>query len=185
MKGHFSSLCSGCRTLLTVDKAMSLVVCLSLSAWPVQAVESESSQADSQEAAAETEQPSLDERLDALLSEVHSRDEYGESKRCLHRSEYRSVDILNTEYLLFRRKDTYWLNKLRRPCGALRPRYVLTFRYSMSSICSGEPVYVSDRYDLDQGFDAMGRPNLTRATCTLGEFEAIAAEQAALLKGLK
>ena len=54
----------------------------------------------------------------------------------------------------------------------------------MSSICSGEPVYVSDRFDLDRGFDAMGRPVLTRGTCTLGEFEAIAAEQAALLRGM-
>ena len=179
MNGHFPSPPAASQALL----AVALVVFLGWAAAPVHAGESDASdpEADSQDPA----ELSLDERLDQLLSEVHTRDEYGESKRCLHRSEYRSVDILNKEYLLFFKRDTYWLNKLRLPCASLRPSYVLTFRNSMSSICSGEPVYISDRYDLDRGFDAMGRPMLTRGTCTLGEFEAIGAEQAVLIRGIK
>ncbi|MFV2090427.1 MAG: hypothetical protein ACC642_07220 [Pseudomonadales bacterium] len=152
-----------------------LMSCLILSA---QAASSDKSESDS--AAAD---PSREERLDALLSETLPAEEYRDSKNCLRRTDYRKVDILSGEYLLFSRHNRYWLNKLKLPCPGLRRQFqVLTFSSTMSSICKGEMVYVSDRFDLDSGFNSSGRPYIYNGVCTLGAFETISPEQAALLK---
>ncbi len=154
-----------------------LMSCLILSAH---AASSDGSESESESPAAE---PSLEERLDALLSETLPAEEYRDSKNCLRRTDYRKVDILSGEYLLFSRHNRYWLNKLKLPCPGLRRRsQVLTFSSTMSSICKGEMVYVSDRFDLDSGFDSSGRPYIYNGVCTLGTFETISPEQAALLK---
>jgi hypothetical protein len=141
--------------------------------------------------AAESDQPAkseatLDERLDALLAEALPAEEYRETKRCLSRHDYRSVDILNQEYLLFRKSGQFWLNKLKHRCIVLRRDLILVFnQHGMGGMCSGDLAYVTDRYDLERGFSPSGRPLAAQGTCRLGEFESITAEQAALLRGLR
>lgn len=147
----------------------------------------QASPADEEEAEAESnDEPSLEERLDAILAETLAADEYRESRRCLPRQEYRSVEILNQDYLLFRRSNTYWLNRLRQRCIALRRDMVLSFNpRGTSSTCEGDQVYVVSRLDLDRGFTPSGVPIASRGTCFLGPFEAITVEQAALIREVR
>ena len=173
--------------------SLALVATLILLSIPVVRANetAENNQAAEAERPAETDQPAqaeptLDERLDALLAETLTDDEYRETKRCLSRHSYRSVDILSQEYLLFRKSGQFWLNKLKHRCIGLRRDLILTFnQHGMGSMCSGDLVYVTDRYDLERGFSPSGRPLAAQGTCILGEFESITAEQAALLKGLR
>lgn len=144
-----------------------------------------------QEAAQQAEQtsakkPTLDERLDALLAETLPADEYRETKRCLSRYQYRKIDILSQDYLLFSKNDEYWLNKLKNRCPGLRYDAILTTTpKGTSSLCQGDPVYATSRMDLDRGFDAGGRPLGYQGMCILGEYQSISAEQVALLREVK
>lgn len=143
-------------------------------------------EAEDNEAEVTAEPVSVDERLDAILAETSSEDEYRESRRCLTRHDYRSVDILSQEYLLFRKGSEFWLNKLKRRCVNLRHDSVLTFSpRGTSSMCEGEQIWVTDRFDLNRGFTATGIPVAPQGTCVLGEFEAISADQAALLRDVR
>lgn len=167
-----------------------LVILLVGVAWPAPAGESAPEQEQEQEQEAEAEEaarePSLDERLDALLQETVSADEYRETANCLRQQDYRSVDILNQEYLLFRKGSTYWLNRLRHRCVSLHRTMLLTFeKRGTTRICAGDPFYVSDRLDFDRGFSPTGRPLASHGTCFLGTFESITAEQAVLLRDLR
>ena len=98
------------------------------------AVATESDAAVTQDA----EQPTLDERLDALLKEAPTADGYRELSNCLSRHKYRRVEILNDEYLLFSRNQNYWLNHLRIRCISLTRNKILTFTSHGSSICRGD-----------------------------------------------
>ena len=139
-----------------------------------------------QPAGKQAPKPSLDERLDALLVEALPPDEYRETRRCLSRHDYRSVEILNQEYLLFVKNDHFWLNRLRTRCPSLRFDMVLSFAMrGTSSVCQSDQVYVTNRFDLERGFDHGGRPIHYQGICTLGEFESISPEQAALLSEVK
>ena len=131
---------------------------------------------------AQSAPPTLDEKLDALLGETLTADEYRESRHCLHRSAYRRVDIINQEFLLFSKRGTYYLNRLKRKCPGLRRNLLLTFRMTTNSVCRSDLVYASDRIDLHRGINSSGIPNGYRATCHLGEFEQIGEQQALALK---
>ncbi|MEJ2087548.1 MAG: hypothetical protein P8Y69_03550 [Gammaproteobacteria bacterium] len=170
-----------------------LVLLGSTAAWPAgesseaaapQKTETDEPEAPGTEAETASEaKPSLDERLDAILAETLSKDEYRESRRCLSRFDYRSVEILSRDYLLFSRGGDYWLNKLRNRCISLRRDMVLTFNpRGSSNSCEGDLVYVTDRYDLDRGFSPTGIPYSSQGSCVLGAFERISGEQAALLR---
>ena len=127
---------------------------------------------------------SIDERLDALLSEALPEDEYRETQRCLGTRRYRSVEVLGTEYLLFYKGDNFWLNKLSRPCPTLAHNRVPVFEaQTTSSLCSRDLFFPTNRMDLQRGFDSSGRPLMSYGICVLGEFETISVEQAALLRG--
>ena len=134
----------------------------------------------------EAAEPSLDERLDALLAETLPEEAYRETKRCLSRYDYRKISILNQEYLLFSKGDRYWLNKLRHRCVSLNHNMILTTNVKgTSSICQSDHVYTTSRFDLERGFDSSGRPIAAQGVCTLGEFESITAEQAELLREIR
>jgi len=127
--------------------------------------------------------PSIDERLDALISEVSSYEER-EITRCLSIRSYRSVKTLNTDYLLFSRGNVFWLNKLKRTCHSLKWNDLPVFESRGSTrVCEGDPFYPTNSMDLQMGMDASGRPRAIHGTCFLGSFETITAEQAALLMG--
>ena len=136
---------------------------------------------DKNEEGEQPEGPTLDERLDALLSEV-SAYEGREPQRCLSIRAYRNVKVLNAEYLLFSRGGSrYWLNKLKRPCQPLKFNDLPVFETKgTSSLCENDPFYPSNSMDLQRGLDG-GRPVAMHGTCFLGSFEAISPEQAALL----
>jgi hypothetical protein len=131
------------------------------------------------------EETSIEERLDALLSEVASYEDR-EVTRCLNTRSYRTVRVLNTDYLLFARGERYWLNKLKRTCQSLKWNDLPVFESrGSSSLCEGDPFYPTNSMDLQRGLDASGRPRAIHGTCFLGSFETITAEQASLLMGRK
>jgi hypothetical protein len=124
--------------------------------------------------------PTLDERLDALLSEVSAYEGH-ESQRCLSTRTYRTVKVLNTEYLLFSRGSKHWLNKLKRDCPSLEYNDLPVFESrGSSSLCQHDPFYPSNSMDMQQGLFG-GRPMAMHGTCYLGAFEMITAEQVLLL----
>ena len=126
------------------------------------------------------EGPTLEERLDALLSEV-SEYEGREPQRCLSTRTYRTVKVLNPDYLLFSRGSKHWLNKLKNTCQPLKFNDLPVFETrGTSSLCENDPFYPSNSMDLQRGLDG-GRPVAMHGVCFLGAFEAISAEQAALL----
>ena len=125
-------------------------------------------------------EPTLDERLDALLSEVTAYEDR-EPQRCLSTRAYRTVKVLNTEYLLFSRGSKHWLNKLKRDCPSLKFNDLPVFESrGSSSLCQNDLFYPTNRMDLQMGM-TNGRPNAMHGTCYLGGFEVISPEQAALL----
>lgn len=132
--------------------------------------------------AAEPPPPTLDEKLDALLGETLASDEYTESQHCLRRSAYRRVEILNQEFLLFSKRGTYYLNRLKRKCPGLRRNLLLTFTSPANNVCRSDIVYASDGFDARRGMSSNGIPSSYRASCHLGEFELIAEEHALALK---
>jgi hypothetical protein len=134
---------------------------------------------------AEGVETSIEDRLDALLSEVASYEDR-EITRCLNTRSYRTVRVLNTDYLLFARGERYWLNRLKRTCQTLKWNDLPVFESrGSSSLCEGDPFYPTNSMDLQRGIDASGRPWVMHGTCFLGSFETITAEQASLLMGQK
>ena len=133
--------------------------------------------------------PSLD-KIDALLNEALSAEEYREAKRCLNRRDYRDVDILNEEFLLFSKNGAYYLNRLEAKCHGMDQRMVITLTSRLGSMsghldryCQHDRVYVSNRFDLRRyGFDANGRPIGYISSCALGEFEVIDEQQMLALR---
>jgi hypothetical protein len=133
--------------------------------------------------------PKLDDELTILLTETLSASDYREASRCLYRRDYRDVDIINSEFLLFSKHGKYYLNRLEGKCHGLTPRMILTLTSSMGSMsghldryCQHDVVYVSNRFDLAWGLDPFGRPNAYRSSCALGEFEVIDEQQMLALK---
>lgn len=148
-------------------------------------MEPESPESEDSADESDTDGPTIDERLDALMAEV-STYESREITRCLNTRAYRSVKVLNTDYLLFSRGERFWLNKLKRTCPTLRFNDLPVFESrGTSSLCQGDPFYPTNSMDLQMGLDPSGRPRAIYGTCYLGTFETISAEQAALLMGQK
>jgi hypothetical protein len=166
--------------MLTVPGA---VLAVEEATGPGDAAVPEAAEADNEEDG-EDEEQTLEERLAELISQSRSEDEYRESRRCLSRHEYRDVEIIGTDFLLFRKGDRYWLNELKRTCMALRQNgIVLSFNpRGTSQTCENQQVYVVSRFDLDRGFTQTGMPRYHQGVCWLGTFEEIQPEQAVLLR---
>lgn len=102
-------------------------------------------------------------RLNALLDEISSG--YARVSQCLSTRQYRNVDIIDEQHLLFRGgTNKAWLNKLRTPCTGLRRDDSLLFELHGTSACKADRVSVIDRF---HGGKVAG------PTCTLGEFKPI------------
>lgn len=130
----------------------------------------------------ETRSEALKRQLDALLAENLAESDYRQSSNCLYRNSFRHVSALGDSYLLFSKGDTYWINRLKSRCMLLNHRMLFTFVSHSQSVCAGDSVYLSDRADLDRGFDASGRPAVMLGSCVLGEFESINEAQAVALR---
>jgi len=130
----------------------------------------------------ETRSEALKKQLDALLAENLAESDYRESSNCLYRNSFRHVSALGDSYLIFSKGDTYWINRLKSRCMLLNHRMMFTFVSHSQSVCAGDSIYLSDRADLDRGFDSSGRPAVLQGSCVLGEFESINEAQAMALK---
>lgn len=128
--------------------------------------------------------PSIDERLDALLTESPADGAYSEPRRCISRFAYRNVDILNEEYMMFSSGGQHWVSRLARRCPSLRYNDLPVFAPSRTRrLCEGDAFYATNSMDLGMGRSG-GRLAGAHAVCYLGEFEQISNEQAALLRNL-
>jgi hypothetical protein len=145
-----------------------------------QAAEAQAEAGGEKQETEEVEGPTLDERLDALLSEVSAYEEHS-PQRCLNTRTYRTVKVLNTEHLLFSRGTKHWLNKLKRDCPSLKWNDLPVFESRGTiSLCENDPFYPSNSMDLQRGLSG-GRPVAMHGTCFLGSFQQITPEQVALL----
>ena len=124
----------------------------------------------------------LNRQLDVLLSESAPESDYRERSDCLYRRNYRHIDVLSDTYLLFSKGDDFWVNRLKQNCPMLSRHLMLSFVSHGQSACAGDSFYLSDRFDLDRGFDTSGRPAVIRGICVLGDFEKINEAQALALK---
>jgi hypothetical protein len=87
--------------------------------------------------------------------------------RCLTRREY-SVQVIDDRHLLFRQRDTVWVNELRARCPGLlqagRGMETLVFEPSGSTLCEFDRVGVLDR---------LSRQPRIRPACPLGVFRRV------------
>jgi len=75
--------------------------------------------------------------------------EYGETKRCLSDTEYRSYRALDDRRILFEgRRDRFWINTLRSRCTDLRHGDVLVVRqFSSTRMCDTDTFEVAEWFD--------------------------------------
>ena len=117
-----------------------------------------------------------------ILSQPLDPAEYGETKRCLSESEYRSFRALDDRHILFRgRGDRLWINTLRAPCPDLRYGDILIVRqFSATRMCDMDRFEVAEwfawpwyrrwpwRWGMDWGVGMH---------CSLGKFQPVTAAQ--------
>ena len=84
-----------------------------------------------------------------ILNQPLDPAEYGETKRCLSETEYRSFRALDDRHILFKgRGDRLWINTLRAPCPDLRYGDVLVVRqFSPRRMCDADTFEVADWFD--------------------------------------
>lgn len=113
--------------------------------------------------------------VDEILTQSAGPETYGSPKNCLRLTDYRKVEVLDRQNLLFwGRGDHVWLNRLRTPCVGLRPRATLRFDLHTNQVCNLDSVTA-----IEISFRFWSRAS---ATCGLGSFEPIAVNQAKALK---
>lgn len=109
------------------------------------------------------------ETIQDILSQPLADEDYSEDERCLSTYTYRSVDVLDDQHVLFKGSgDRLWLNTLRQRCVGLRSQDSLRFELRDHRLCD------MDRF---QSVDTFGFMSRTSATCTLGKFMPVTAEQ--------
>ena len=130
----------------------------------------------------------VDAEIDAILSMQLDAAEYGETRRCLSNTDFRTFRPLGDRHILFEgRGDRIWINTLRGRCFDLRYGDVLIVRkYSGTRMCD------ADRFEVAEWFDwpwyrrwpwhwgAWG----TGATCSLGKFQPVTRAQVNEIKDL-
>lgn len=110
----------------------------------------------------------------ALLQALPADDAaYTETKSCLSRLEYDSVEVAGDQHLLFFGHDDIWVNELRSRCPGLEHYDTLAFDLTGDRVCSLDSVSGVDRrfFSWDRG-----------PTCTLGEFRKVSEVQAQRLR---
>jgi hypothetical protein len=121
------------------------------------------------------QQQEVAEDIEAILTQPLGEDEYVQSERCISTYKYHSVDVLDNQHVVFRgRGDNIWMNTLRAPCLGLHRRDVLQFELRTSQLCNLDD-FVAVEYGISVGMK-------TSATCVLGDFAPVTAEQVALIK---
>ncbi len=113
--------------------------------------------------------------MDEILSEAAGPETYGEPENCLRLTDYRRVEILDRQNLLFwGSRQRVWLNRLRVPCIGLRPRATLLLELSTTQVCNLDSVTAVE--------SSLRFWRRASATCGLGQFEPISVAQAKALQ---
>jgi hypothetical protein len=120
------------------------------------------------------EQQQVAEQIDTILTQPLGEEEYGGGERCLSTHLYDSVQVLDTRHVLFKgRGERLWVNTLRNTCVGLRKRDILQFDVRGSQICNLDTfTAVSNSFGWQR----------TSATCSLGDFSPVTAEQVAMIE---
>lgn len=150
------------RTLLVATTVWTCLVCGSVSA------------AEPEDTAPSADaRPSLEERVQEILSAPAEDDAARAAVRCIRSSDYNRVEVLNDQMLLFQgRGDARWLNQLRIRCLGLRKRDVLEFEMRSMRICEMGSF---------RSIDPSGY-GVSSASCSLGAFEPVSPDQVQMLK---
>ena len=157
MEGTMNSMAKGlAAALLAVALAAALAACAS----------------DPAQTAAEQQQ--VAEQIDTILTQPLGEEDYGGGERCISTSLYDSVEVLDTRHVLFKgRGERLWVNTLRSNCVGLRKRDVLQFDIRGSQICNLDTfTAVTNTFGWQR----------TSATCSLGDFAPVTAEQVAMIE---
>ena len=119
-------------------------------------------------------QQQVSEQIDTILTQPLGEEDYGGGERCISTSLYDSVKVLDTRHVLFKgRGDRLWVNTLRNTCVGLRKRDVLQFDIRGSQICNLDTfTAVTNNFGWQR----------TSATCSLGDFSPVTAEQVAMIE---
>lgn len=110
--------------------------------------------------------------IDEILSYELDPLEYGETRKCLSNSEYRSYRALGKRHLLFwGRQDQRWVNVLRGRCSNLnRDSLFIMEPNSSTQLCELDQFRVGDRLDSVRNATMM-------PTCVLGVFKPVTEAQ--------
>lgn len=118
------------------------------------------------EARAQARRETLDDILNSPLS---AADYSGASDRCLSSHEYRAVEILDDQLVLFKGNGgRLWINRLPRRCVGLRRNDVLRFEMRSNRLCE---------MDTFRSYDRSFVSAFGSGTCTLGQFQPVTPEQ--------
>ena len=111
-----------------------------------------------------------EEAIEDILNTPLAAEDYNtEDSRCLSSHEYRSVDVLDDQHVVFRGSgERLWMNQLRTRCVGLRQDEVLRFEMRSNRVCDMDTFQ-----SLDQGLGFIR----ASGTCTLGTFTPITPEQ--------
>ncbi|NIP16440.1 MAG: hypothetical protein GWM88_17495 [Pseudomonadales bacterium] len=120
------------------------------------------------------EQQQVAEQIDTILTQPLGEEDYGGGERCISTRLYDSVEVLDTRHVLFKgRGERLWVNTLRSNCVGLRKRDVLQFDLRGSQICNLDTfTAVTNTFGWQR----------TSATCSLGDFSPVTAEQVAMIE---
>jgi hypothetical protein len=120
-------------------------------------------------------QQEVAEQIDTILTQPLGEEDYGGGERCISTNLYDSVEVLDTRHVLFKgRGNRLWVNTLRNTCVGLRKRDVLQFDIRGSQICNLDTFTA-----MSNAFFGWQR---TSATCSLGDFSPVTAEQVAMIE---
>jgi len=119
--------------------------------------------------------PDRGPQISAALDELQSREDYARTERCLATHQYRSVEVLDENHLLFTgtSRDRLWLNELRTHCPGLRSNDTLAFEVRNNRLCNLDTATVVDHFLFWER---------TGPTCSLGDFQQLTPAQAKLLR---
>jgi hypothetical protein len=137
---------------------------------------------------AEDRARSLEEDIDAILSEPLDAAEYGKTQRCLAAQEYRDFRALDEHRILFEgRRGELWFNTLRMRCPDLRHATVLRVQSvsTMGRICDMDTFEAGDWFDWPWYRRSPWRWGArwgTGMTCSLGKFQPVSATQVAAIE---
>lgn len=120
----------------------------------------------------EERRKAMEADIDDILSYELDPLEYGEPRRCLSESEYRSYRALGKRHLLFwGRQDKRWVNVLRGRCSNLnRDSIFIMEPTSGTQVCELDRFRVGDRLDSVRNASMM-------PTCVLGTFKPVTEAQ--------